>query len=118
MDLWLCEPRRVSGRRRRMSAGAQHPGSPLDRPRITILPTSNLGRWGVGLAVAFFPLVFAATVVPRGAALGLVCGLAGGLAALMAIVRDRERAVTVFAALLPVAIAVAFVFVELITGNP
>jgi hypothetical protein len=56
--------------------------------------------------------------VPRGAALGFVCGLAGGVAALTAIVRDRERAVTVFAALLPLAIAVAVVLAELITGNP
>lgn len=46
----------------------------------------------LGLAAAFFPLVFAAAVVPRGAALGFVFGLAGGVAALMAIVRDRERA--------------------------
>ena len=36
----------------------------------------------------------------------------------MAIVRDRERAVTVFAALLPLAIAVTFVLAELITGDP
>jgi hypothetical protein len=42
----------------------------------------------------------------------------GGLAALVAIVRDRERAVTVFAALAPVAIAVAFALAELVTGNP
>ena len=90
-----------------MRARAEHPGSPLDRPRITILPTSNLGRWAVGLAAAFFPLVFAASVVPSGAAFGFAFGVTGGVAALVAIVRDRERAVTVFAALAPVAIAVA-----------
>jgi hypothetical protein len=56
--------------------------------------------------------------VPRGAALGFVCGLAGGVAAVMAIIHDRERAVTVFAALVPLAIGVAFVLAELITGNP
>jgi hypothetical protein len=95
------------------------PGSPVKhRPRITIVPTTNLGRWAVGFTLAFFPLVFAAAVVPRGAALGLVCGLASGVVALMAIVRDRERAVTVFAALVPLAIAVAFVLAELISGSP
>jgi hypothetical protein len=102
-----------------MTVGAEHPGSPvMHQPRINMLPTTYLGWWAVGLATSFFALVFAATVVPRGAALGFVCGLAGGVAALMAIVRDRERAVTVFAALLPLAIAVAFVLAELITGNP
>jgi hypothetical protein len=99
--------------------GAEHPRSPVGRrPRITILPTTNLGRWAVGLAVAFFPFVFAAAVVPRGAALGFACGLAGGVAALMAIIRDRERAVAVFAAFLPLAVGVGFVLVELISGYP
>ena len=102
-----------------MTAGAEHRGSPVEhRPRISVLPTTHLGWWAVGLATGFFVLVFAATVVPRGAALGFVCGLAGGVAALLAIVRDRERAVTVFAALLPLAIAVTFVLAELITGDP
>jgi hypothetical protein len=78
---------------------------------------TNLGWWAVGLAVAFFPFVFAAAVMPRAAALGFVCGVAGGLAALIAIARDRERAVTVFVALVPVAIAAAFVLAELIGGT-
>lgn len=99
-----------------MSVGAEHLGQPVRHPRIPILPTTHLGRWAVGLA-AFFPLVFAAAVVPRGAALGFVCGLAGGAAALVAIVRDRERAVTVFAALAPLVAAVAFVLAESISGN-
>lgn len=88
------------------------------RPRLTILPTTRMGWWAVGLAGAFFVLVLAAAVVPRGAALGFVCGLGGGVVALSAVVRDRERAVTVFAALLPLVIAVAFVLTELLTGTP
>lgn len=101
-----------------MSVGAEQPRSPLrHRPRITVLPTTALGRWAVGLTVAFFALVLAGTVVPRGAALGFACGLAGGIAALAAMIRDRERAVTVFAALVPPAIAVAFVVSELISGS-
>lgn len=102
-----------------MGVGVEHPGSPVTRkPRIAILPTTRLGWWAVGLAAAFFPLVFAAAVVPRVAALGFICGLAGGVAALIAIVRDRERAVIVFAALVPLAIAVGFMVAELISGNP
>jgi hypothetical protein len=88
-----------------------------NRPRISILPTTRLGRWAVGLAAAFLPLVFAAAVVPRGAPLGFVCGLAGGVTGLTAIVRDRERAVTVFAAVIPLVIAVAFLLAELIAGG-
>jgi hypothetical protein len=64
----------------------------------------------------FLPLVFAAGVVPRAAALGFLCGLAGGVGALVAILRDRERALSVFAAVLPLAVAVAFVLAELIAG--
>lgn len=101
-----------------MSARADHPGARLNRPRSTILPTSSLGRWAVGLSSGFFPLVFAASVVPRGAAFGIAFGVSGGVAAVVAIIRDRERALTVFAALLPAAIAVAIVLAEWITGNP
>jgi hypothetical protein len=36
----------------------------------------------------------------------------------MAIIRDRERAVAVFAAFLPLAVGVGFVLVELISGYP
>lgn len=102
-----------------MGVGVEHPGTPVKHQRrITILPATSLGWWAVGSATAFFALVLAATLVPRGAALGFVCGVAGAVAALVAIVRDDERAVTVFAALVPVAMAVAFALAELISGNP
>ena len=102
-----------------MGVRVEHPGSPSEhRPRITILPTTHLGRWAAGLAAAFFPLVFAAALVPRAAALGFLCGLAGGAAALMAIIRDRERALSVFAALVPLAVGVGFVIVEVMSRNP
>jgi hypothetical protein len=102
-----------------MNVRVEHRGSPVKhRPQITFLPATHLGWWAVGLAAAFFPFVFAAAVVPRGAAVGFVCGLGGGVAALVAIIRDRERALTVFVALAPLVIAVAFLLVELISGNP
>jgi len=66
----------------------------------------------------FLPLVFAAALVPRAAALGFACGLAAGIAALVAIVGRRERGVIVFAALLPVVIGVAFALTQLIIGTP
>ena len=102
-----------------MTIGAEHGRSPVGhRDRIAIFPTKELGWWAVGLAAAFFPLVFAAGVLPGAAALGLVSGLGGGVVALMAIVRSRERAVSVFAAFVPLVIGVAFLLTELITGNP
>jgi hypothetical protein len=106
-----------------MGAGAQHAGSPAPKaPWITILPTTERGRWAVGLAATFFALVLVAPLVPRGGApgvaLGFVCGLAGGAAALLAVVRDRERGLAVFAAVVPLAIAVAFVVAQLVSGNP
>jgi hypothetical protein len=90
-----------------MGIRVEHPA------RITILPTTALGWWAVGLTAAFFPLVFTAGVVPAGAALGLICGIAGGAAAVTAIGRETDRAVLVFAALLPLVIAVAFLLAEL-----
>jgi hypothetical protein len=100
-----------------MGVGAEHRGSPAGkRPRIAILPTTTLGRWAVGLAAAFVALVLVGVAVPRGGAVAVVFGLAGGVAALTAVVRDHERAGTVFAALLPLAFVVGFLVAELIGG--
>ena len=71
----------------------------MQGPRTSVLPTTLLGRWAVGLAAAFFALW------PD-----------GGVVALVTIVRARERALTVFAALAPLAFAAAFVVAELIGG--
>ena len=103
----------------RTGVGAGHQRGPVGKwARIAIVPTTVLGRWAVGLAIGFWALVLVATVVPGGAAIGFAFGLAGALAALLAIVRDRDRAVLVFAALVPLVVAVAFVLAELISGSP
>ena len=81
---------------------------------MAVRPTTKLGWWAVGLAAAFFPLVFAAGVVPRAALLGLVCGLAGGVAAAIATVRDHERGLAVLAGVVPFVIAVAFMLAEVL----
>ena len=69
------------------------------------------------LAVASVVLVLAWSVLPGGAALGFACGLAGGIVGLVAIFRDRERAPTVFAAIAPLVMVVAFVLAELLIGH-
>ena len=113
MDLWLCEPRSGSGRRRN-ECWSRPPGAPLtDLEARSCRHPVSAGR-AVGLS-STFPLVFAASVVPRGAAFGIAFGVSGGVAAVVAIIRDQERALTVFAALLPAAIAVALVLAEWIT---
>lgn len=56
-------------------------------------------------------------LVQAGAALGLLCGLAGGGFALVAILRHGGRAVLVFAALVPLLLVVGFVLAELIVGR-
>lgn len=85
--------------------------------RVAVVPTTRLGRWAVGLAIANVVLVLAWTILPGGAALGFACGLAGGVVGLVAIVRGRERALAVFAALAPFATVVAFVLAELLIGH-
>jgi hypothetical protein len=90
----------------------------LEIRRAELLPATSLGRWAVALGAAFFPLVFAAPLVPGAAALGLACGLASGVAAVTAIVRRRERAPIVFAALLPTVIALGFGVAEVIFVGP
>lgn len=85
--------------------------------RLPIAPTTQLGRWAVGLALAFPVLVSTSSLVPGGAPLGFACGVAGGLLALGSILREGERAASVFAALLPLVLVVAFVLAELLIGH-
>ena len=58
---------------------------------------------------------------PAGAFPGFACGLVGGVVALVAIFRRGERAITVFAALVPFAFVLVFVvgsvFIPLIIGH-
>ena len=85
-----------------MSAETEHPGSSAESPpRIPVLPRTRLGWWALGLATSFCALVLVGTVVPRGGAVAVVSGLAGGVAALVAIARRGERGLTVFAAIVP-----------------
>jgi len=102
-----------------MDSGVARQGLPDKRTRrITILPTTRLGRWAVGLAAANVVLVLGWRLMgPLGAFPGFACGLAGGVVAMVAIFRRGERAITVFAALVPLLLVVAFVLAELIVGH-
>lgn len=82
-----------------------------------ILPTTRPGLWAAWLAVGHVVLMPAWRVLPGGAALSFAFGLAGGIVALVAILRRGERALTVFAAVLPLAFVVLFVAAELLIGH-
>ncbi len=72
----------------------------------------------MGLAAANVVLVLGWKLMgPLGAFPGFACGLAGGVVALVAIVRRGERALTAFAALLPFLLVVTFVLAELLIGH-
>lgn len=64
-------------------------------------PHTKLGWWAIGLAIAGILLVFAWTILPGGAILGFLCELAGGIVALVAIIRQHERSWMLWLALLP-----------------
>jgi hypothetical protein len=83
--------------------------------RLAVLPTTQLGKWAVGLAGASVVLLFGWSLVGRlGGVPGLAFGLAGGVLALVAIVRRGERALTVFAVLLPFLTVLVFLLAELL----
>lgn len=100
-----------------VSSGAVRQRLPSRKRRLAMLPSTRLGWWAVGLAAAFFPLVVMWTIVPRGAALGMLSAIAGGVCGLVAIVRRGERALAVFATVVPLAMTVGFVLAELLVGH-
>ena len=102
-----------------MDRGATRQRLRLKKPRaIAILPTTRLGRWAVGLGIAYFVLVLGWRLTgPLGAMPGFASGVAGGAIGLVAICRRGERALTVFAAIMPLVLVVSFVLAELLIGH-
>ena len=92
--------------------------APLDpeHRRIPLLPATRLGWWAVALALVYVVGMSAWALVPRGAALGLLAGVAGGVVALTAL-RRGERAVAVYASVLPLAFAAIFLLAELLVPH-
>jgi hypothetical protein len=92
--------------------------SSSEKRRPSILPKTRLGRWAVALAIAMVVLVLGWRLMgPLGAFPAFVCGLGGGIVALVAIFRRHERALTVFLALVPLLFVVLFVLAELLIGH-
>ncbi len=94
------------------------PVRPPGRRRSHGRPDTPLGSWAVGLAGASVVLLVSWETVGRlGGVAGLALGIAAGVVALRAIVRDEERGLTVFAAFLPFLIAAGFLLTELVRGH-
>jgi len=77
-------------------------------------PATRLGWWAVGLAVASFVLGFLWLFLPGGAILSFLCGLAGGVIALIVIIRQQERSWLVFLSILPMINVFIFIIGEFI----
>lgn len=75
-------------------------------------PHTKLGWWAVGFAVAGILLVFAWSILPGGAWLGFLCGLTGGILALIAIIREQERSWLVWLSILPMVHVFVFILAE------
>jgi hypothetical protein len=99
-----------------MTISAPHP---VKKPhRFAFRPTTRAGRWAVGMLVAHVLLMFGWSLMgPLGAFPGLLVGLVAGIVALVAIIRYGERALTAFAAVLPLFNVVLFVLAELLIGH-
>lgn len=86
--------------------------------RLAVKPTTYLGKWALGLAAASIVFMMSWRVMgPVGGFPSLVCGLAGGVVALVAIFRRGERSVAAFAALVPFLNTLVFLVAEFVGGN-
>ena len=91
---------------------------PGKRRRVALLPTTRLGKWAAGLAAASIVLNLGWRLMgPLGGFPSLVCGLAGGIVALVAILRRGERSIAAYAALVIFLNVVVFVLAELLVGH-
>ena len=75
-------------------------------------PHTKLGWWAVGLAAASIVLMLAWSILPGGAMLSFLCGLAGGIIALIAVIRQQERSWLVFLSVLPMLNVFIFILGE------
>jgi hypothetical protein len=84
---------------------------------LHLRPTTKLGRWSLVLALGFVVFNLLWSVLPGGASLAFVCGVAGGVAGLVAVFRRGERGLAVYAAFLPLLAVFGFVLAELLIGH-
>ncbi len=84
-------------------------------PRLHVLPRSTLGWWAMGSAVLGMALTTAWQVMPLGAWPGFAAQAVGGVLALVAIIRNRDRGFLVFVAIVPMLFVIWFITVEILS---
>jgi hypothetical protein len=77
-------------------------------------PHTKLGWWAVGLAATSIVLLLTWSILPGGAWLSFLCGIAGGIIALIAVIRRHERSWLIFLSILPMLNVVTFIVAELL----
>ena len=82
-----------------------------------VRPTTTLGHRAILVALGYFVFMPLWTFLPGGAALAFLCGIAGGLIAIVAVSRRGERGLLVYAAIVPLVLVVGFVLAELLIGH-
>lgn len=93
------------------SFGLQAGERSVRRPALT--PTTDLGKWALGLGAASCVLLLGWSLVGRlGGMPGLAFGLAAGVLALVAIARDGERSLGIWLAFVPFVPVVAFLLAQ------
>lgn len=83
--------------------------------RIHVLPGSTLGRSAVACAVFGIALTVAWQLMPFGAWPGFIFQITGGVFALVAITRKRDRAISVIVSVIPMLFVIWFIAVELLS---
>lgn len=84
-------------------------------PRIPVLPSSPLGWRAVWCAVIGTTLTFVWQIMPLGALPGFMVQLGAGVFALMAITREKDRAVAVILSVVPMLFVLWFLAAELLS---
>jgi hypothetical protein len=84
---------------------------------VSVKPTTGLGRVALVLALGFFVFNILWRFLPGGASLALLCGVAGGVAGLVAVFRRGERGLAVYATFFPLLAVVGFLLAELLIGH-
>ena len=82
-----------------------------------VRPTTTLGRWAIIIGLGYFVFMPLWSFLPGGAALAFLCGIAGGVVAIVAVAHRGERGLLAYAAIVPLVLVVSFVLAELVIGH-
>lgn len=84
-------------------------------PGVRVLPESPIGWWAVGCAAFGTAFMLAWQLMPFGAWPGFILQVSGGVLALVAIIREKDRALTVIVAVMSMLFLIWFITVELLS---